>query len=289
MTDLSDLIAALPEEIPMAKLSASANDFIVLDNRNGIFSRAAGEMARRLCSRRYSVGADGLILIENSIKASFRVRFFNPDGKEFNTCGNGGRCAARFAFHSVITGKKMKIETNIGVIEAEVLTKTVKLQFVEPSKMKLNLSIPFRNKVISGHFVRLGDPHYVVYTTNLRDHPIVGLAREIRYHESFAPEGTNVHFIEPVSRQQLRIRSYERGIEDETLACGSGCVSAALTTFCSSQTMPPVTFEPQSGIPLTVHFRTDNGFQDIFLEGDARLIFEGNLTREALTGFPLST
>lgn len=281
----SDPFAALPEKIPFSKMSASANDFIVLDNRSGHFSEIAGELAKRLCARRYSVGADGLILVENSNKASIRARFFNPDGNEFNTCGNGGRCAARFALQSVITGRKMHIETNAGVVDAEVIGNSVKLRFVSPSRVQLNKTFLLKGRQISGHFVRLGDPHFVLYAKNLRQQNIVPVARQLRYHEAFGPEGTNVHFIEPVSRSHIGIRSYERGVEDETLACGSGCVSAALATISSEQAESPITFEPQSGIPVIVHVHGP-AHHEIYLEGDARLICRGELTREALSGFP---
>lgn len=282
----SDPFASFPEKIPFSKLSASANDFIVLDNRTGMFTTHAGEVAKRLCARRYSVGADGLILIENSNKAWIRVRFFNPDGKEFSTCGNGGRCAARFALLSVITGRKMTMETNVGVIDAEVIGNSVKLRFINPTKVQLNHEIVFKDKPIRGHLVSLGDPHFVLYAKNLNEQNIVPMARQIRYHEAFAPEGVNVHFIEPLSRQKLRIRSYERGVEDETFACGSGCVAAAVSTIASGQSDAPISFEPHSGIPLTVHTQGPSA-QEIYLEGDARLVYRGDLTKEALMGFPL--
>jgi diaminopimelate epimerase len=226
-------------------------------------------------------------LIETSNKASIRVRYFNPDGREFQTCGNGGRAAARFAFLSVITGRKLTLETNVGVIDAEVIGNSVKIKFVAPTGMKLNVPITMNGKTMRGHLVQLGDPHFVLFAKDLRNHPIVPLARKIRSHEAFAPEGTNVHFIELVSPQQIRIRSYERGIENETLACGSGCISAAVATHSGKLTTPPITFEPQSGIPLTVHFQPGGQYQDLYLEGDARMVFRGELTREAFTGFPV--
>src|SRR5262245_56207545 len=122
----------LPESIFFNKLSGSGNDFIVLDNRSGTFSKSAGFLARRMCARRYSAGADGLILIENSEKASFRVRFFNPDGNEFNTCGNGGRCAVRYVFLNGIADRRMTMETNVGIVDAEVVGASVKLRLVSP-------------------------------------------------------------------------------------------------------------------------------------------------------------
>jgi diaminopimelate epimerase len=279
-------LQSLPESISFCKFSASANDFIVLDNRNGNFTSCASQLAARICARRYSVGADGLILIENSDKASIRVHFFNPDGNEFHTCGNGGRCAARFARLYEIAGPKMTIETNIGIIDAEVGSETVKLKFIGPSEIRSNLSIFLDGEEFKGHLVRIGEPHFVAYGRNIRENLFVPTARRIRYHEAFGKEGTNVHFIEIVSRHRLNIRSYERGVEDETLACGSGCISSAIATYSVQQTDPPITFEPHSGIPLVVHFQPGNKFQDLYLEGDARLIYRGELTREAIFGFP---
>jgi diaminopimelate epimerase len=281
-----ELVAQLPDRIPFSKLSASANDFIVLDNRGGNFSSTASILAKRLCAHRYSVGADGLILIENSKKASFRVRYFNPDGEEFNTCGNGGRCAVRYAFLSVIAGRKMNLETNIGVIDAEVIGSGVRIRFVSPSRYTLNVPVPINGQTLKGHLVRLGEPHFVMYVHDIRNHEILPLARKIRYHEKFQPEGTNVHFIEPVDLHYVKIRSYERGVENETLACGSGCISSAIATYATNQTKPPITFEPQSGIPVTVYFPEGSNFQDLYLEGDARLVYRGELTKEALLGFP---
>ncbi|HSP07130.1 MAG TPA: diaminopimelate epimerase [Acidobacteriota bacterium] len=285
MIDPVESLQQLPDRILFSKVSASANDFIVIDNRAGVFSDTVSLLAQRLCARRYSIGADGLILIENSNKASVRVRFFNPDGGEFNTCGNGGRCAARFAHLSVITGRRMTIETNAGVIDADVIGNSVKIKFVAPSRVQLYVPVTLDSRVIKGHVVRLGDPHFIVFATNLRKHAIVPFARKLRYHEAFAPEGVNVHLLEPVSRNSVKIRSYERGVEDETLACGSGCISSAIALHASGMADPPITFEPQSKIPLIVHFQKGGKYQDLYLEGDARLVYRGELTKEALFGF----
>lgn len=285
MIDPVEVLQRLPDRVLFSKFSGSANDFIILDNRAGVFSESASFLAQRLCARRYSIGADGLILVENSNKASVRVRYFNPDGGEFNTCGNGGRCAARFAHLSVITGRRMTIETNAGVIEAEVVGNSVKIKFVPPSRVQLYVPVELDHRIIKGHVVRLGDPHFVVFATNLRKHSIVPFARRLRYHQAFAPDGTNVHFLEPVSRNTVRIRSYERGVETETLACGSGCISSAISLHASGLADPPITFEPQSGIPLIVHFQKGGSYQDLYLEGDARLVYRGELTKEAFPGF----
>lgn len=277
----------MPDKIPFSKFSGSGNDFAVLDNRDGSLSQAAGWLARRICARRYSVGADGLVLIENSAGASFRVRFFNPDGQEFNTCGNGGRCAVRYVFLNGIADRTMTMETNIGIVDAEVTGTSVKLKLLGPKEIRLNVSVAIDGKEITGHFVQMGDPHFVMQTKELRQQAFVPLARRISHHEAFGQAGANVHFIEIPARDQINIRSYERGVEDETLACGSGCTATAIATFSSGQCDPPVHFLPQSGIPVSVHFHPEKKFQDLYLEGDARLIYSGNLTKEALAGFPV--
>jgi diaminopimelate epimerase len=275
------------QKISFHKFSASANDFIILDNRKGGYSEDASRLAHIICKRRYSVGADGLILIENSDHASVRVRFFNPDGNEFNTCGNGGRAAARYVSLLSIAPSKMTIETNVGVVDAEVLGETVRLKFVAPKKIELNIAVDLNGETVRGHYVNVGEPHFIHSVQNIRQMNFVPVARRLRYHDAFAPEGANVHFIEHSGRQLLKIRSYERGVEDETLACGSGCVSSAISTFANGDTDPPVTFEPQSGIPVAVRFDPKNNFQDLYLEGDARMVYSGELTPEGWSGFPV--
>jgi diaminopimelate epimerase len=282
----SGSLEGLPQKIPFTKLSASANDFIVLDNRNRIYSDVASSMARRICARRYSVGADGLILVENSERATVRIRYVNPDGQEFNTCGNGGRAAARYTHLFVKPDRQITMETNIGIIKAEVVDQSVKLQLVNPTEIRLNIDLPLEGEAYRGHFVQTGDPHFVIPFQNIRNIDFVTLARKLRHHEQLAPAGANIHFVEQTSRNQMKIRSFERGVENETLACGSGCVSSAISIFRAGKTDPPVTFEPQSGIPLTVHFQPREDFGEIYLEGDARLVYQGELTHEALFGFP---
>jgi len=279
-------LESLPDAVPFAKLSASANDFIVLDNRDESFSDVASLIAEHVCARRYSIGADGLILVENSRHATVRIRYINPDGEEFNTCGNGGRCAARYTHLFVKPDQHITMETNIGVVKAEIANRSVKLQLVKPTEIKLNLELHLEGKTYRGHYVQVGDPHFVVPFENIRNIDFVPLARKLRHHEGLGPAGANVHFIEPITRNRIKIRSFERGVENETLACGSGCVSSAVSTFREGKTDPPVTFEPQSGIPVSVHFQASEDPGEIYLEGDARLVYRGEFTREALFGFP---
>jgi diaminopimelate epimerase len=279
-------LETLDEPIPFAKLSASANDFIVIDNRDRSFSAAASLLAQRLCARRYSAGADGLILVEKSERATVRIRYINPDGEEFNTCGNGGRAAARYTHLFVKDDRYITMETNIGIVKAEINDKAVRLQLVKPTDVQLNRKLELDGEVFQGHYVQVGDPHFCVPYKNIRQIDFVTLARKLRHHEGLKPDGANIHFYEQTARNQMKIRSFERGVENETLACGSGCVSTAVSTFRDGKTDPPVTFEPQSGIPVSVHFDPTDDLGEIYLQGDARIVYRGEATLEALLGFP---
>jgi len=279
-------LETLDEPIPFVKLSASGNDFIVLDNRDHSYSPAVSLLAQRLCARRYSAGADGLILVEKSQRATVKIRYINLDGEEFNTCGNGGRCAARYTHLFVKNDRMITMETNIGIVKAEIIDKLVKLQLVNPTEIRLNMEVVLDGEAFNGHFVQVGDPHFCVPYKDIRKIDFVTIARKLRHHESLGPDGANVHFFEQLSRNQIKIRSYERGVENETLACGSGCVSTAVSTFQDGKSDPPVTFEPQSGIPVSVHFLPTEDFGEIYLQGDARLVYRGEATLEALFGYP---
>ena len=273
----------LPEKILFFKMSGAGNDFIIIDNRNGKYSEEASFLAQKICCRRYSAGADGLILIENSKRATFRARFYNSDGSEFNLCGNGGRCAARFAFINVIAAKHMTIETNAGVLGAEIIQNNVKIQFPLPVQVEMNKVIHTdEGRRIKGHYVKIGDPHFMVFTKNLTEFPIESIAKKIRYSPSFGEAGTNVNFIMQIRENRFAIRTYERGVEQETFACGSGCVSAAITLHRLFSPYASYVFETHAGFLLGVYLEiVDDEIKEMFLEGDARLIYKGELLSEA--------
>ncbi|OGF65240.1 MAG: diaminopimelate epimerase [Candidatus Fischerbacteria bacterium RBG_13_37_8] len=277
---LNDSVA---KRITYYKMSGAANDFIVIDNRNGQYSEQANVLAKKLCSRRYSIGADGLILIENSKKANFKARFFNADGSEFNLCGNGGRCAARFAFVNVIASKHMIIETNAGSLAAEILQNNVKLQVPLPVHIELNKVIHVENKnMVNGHFIIIGDPHFIAFGKNLAQMPFNVIAKAMRHSPSFGSEGSNIDLIMQVRENRFLVRTYERGVEDETLACGSGCISAAIALHKLRFPYMVYIFETRSGFVLSVYLQfTDNELTGVYLEGDARIVYKGEAFPEA--------
>ena len=280
--------------IPFMKLSGSGNDFILIDNREGIVApRRAGALAAKVCAHRLSVGGDGLILIERSRRADFRWRLFNADGSEAAFSGNGARCAARFAYLKRIAPRRMRIETPAGVIDAEIVSGSagrtaraipdaVKVRFPDPKGLRLHLRVPIAGVDREAHFIDTGVPHCVYLVDDPNTADVVGVGRSTRQHSLFQPAGTNVNFIKIMDPHRIRIRTYERGVEDETLACGTGAIASALIASLVGKVDSPVTLVPQSGLELTVHFTSRGGaFTDVYLQGDARAVSEGRILPEA--------
>lgn len=267
------------KKIPFYKLQGTGNDFILIDNRRGILKgQNLKALAMKVCNRHYSVGADGLIVIVPSREADFKWRFFNADGSEAEMCGNGARCAARFAHERKIAKKDMEFETLAGIIQAQVKPRSVKVQLTDAGGQKMNISVPLTNDQRMGHFINTGVPHLVYLSKDLENEDVEHIGRTTRYHELFKPAGTNVNFIQIQGRHKLRIRTYERGVEAETLACGTGSVAAALIAGSLGAVASPVEVTTWSGDKLIVSYTREAGqFGNIYLEGEAQVICEGNL------------
>ncbi|MGA2330255.1 MAG: diaminopimelate epimerase [Syntrophales bacterium] len=265
------------------KMSGSGNDFILIDNRDqSLALENIAEFVRTICERKVSVGADGLIIIEDSRRADFRWRFFNADGSEVDMCGNGARCAARFACIRGIAKEEMSFETGAGIIYAEVRGDTVKVRLTDPHAMKANISVMIDGKPIEVNFVNTGVPHAVLFVHDLDRYDVFNIGRQIRYHKEFQPEGTNANFMEVIDRHTIRIRTYERGVEDETLACGTGAVASALMSSSRGLVESPVDVKVKSGETLKIYFdKKDQSFEDIYLEGKANVVYEGRIWDEA--------
>jgi diaminopimelate epimerase len=260
-------------------MHGGGNDFVLMDHREGFIPDAEQPgFARRVCHRQLGAGADGMILIETSPTADFRWRFYNADGSEPEMCGNGGRCAARYAVLKGIAPATLTFETLAGTIEAEVKDRRVKLLMAGVGELRTDQSISLEETVLWGHFIRVGVPHVAVPVVDLEGTPITNWGREVRFHPLFAPAGTNVNFIRVEGPQTLRIRTYERGVEDETLACGTGAVASALISARLGQVVSPVTVHTRGGEALTVYFTPDGeAFTQVFLEGDALVSYQGEL------------
>ena len=269
--------------IPFYKMSGAGNDFIIIDNRNQIVTDTdLSSFISRVCRRKMSVGADGLILIEASGKYDFRWRFFNSDGSNAEMCGNGARCAARFAHVNGIAGTRLCFETEAGVVSAQIKEGRVKVKMPAPSGLKLSYSLKLLDRSLEISSINTGVPHVVVMVEQVADIDVVALGREIRYHKAFAPAGTNANFVQRGQGNAIEIRTYERGVEDETLACGTGAIASAIISASRFKMKTPIDVKTRSGVYLTIHFDVVDGqFDEISMEGDARIIYTGELQPDA--------
>jgi diaminopimelate epimerase len=270
-------------KIPFMKMSGSGNDFILIDHREPFLKEdGLKDFIRKVCRRRISVGADGIILIERSQKADFKWRFYNADGSEAEMCGNGGRCAARFACLKGIAGPSLKFETLAGILSAQVNGERVRLEMTNPFGLKLDQSIIIdgEEKILSS--INTGVPHAVLFVEDLEGLDTLRLGRAIRYHSFFAPSGTNADFVRLEKNSQLSVRTYERGVEDETLACGTGVVASALVAAFKGMVQSPVSVRTKGGEVLTVHLEMEGKeVKKVLFEGDVHIIYEAEMWEEA--------
>lgn len=263
-------------------MTGAGNDFIMFDNRNGKIKNPV-RLAKIACDRHFGIGADGIILIEKSKIADFKMLYYNSDGSFGGMCGNGGRCVARLAYILGIVKRKMTFEANNKLYKAEILKKSgevVRLFLPTPETKNYNLKIKLDKKLYITHFIDTGAPHLVVFTDeneiediekiNLND-----LGRKLRFHPYFET-GTNVNFVSQIDKSTIRIRTYERGVENETLACGTGSVASAIALVELRNTKPPVKVKTTGGETLRVGWNTKNP-KFVYLEGSAKVICDGNL------------
>jgi diaminopimelate epimerase len=276
------------------KLSGAGNDFVTFDNRELSIADDAvvrGPLVRNWCARRTGIGADGVLMIEPSSVADFRMRYYNADGGEVETCGNGARCIARLAHLLGAAQEQMRFETNAGIYEALVDPDWVRVSMSDATGLVLNAELSWAQlpayateQVFTAgepccvDCVNTGVPHAVVMVQNVTNAPVVALGRAIRKHPYFAPAGTNANFVSVEGKDHLRIRTYERGVEDETLACGTGCIASAIIAVKRELVQTPVRLTTQSGVDLTINFElTETGARSVTLQGEARVVFAGEM------------
>ncbi len=273
----------------LVKLQGSGNDFIVIDNRNGKvyqFIEKLGlglrDFVVSLCKPHTGIGADGLILIEEAQDPQnhFRWQFFNSDGSVAEMCGNGSRCAVRFAYEKGIVDEEVRFETLAGIIKAWVKEggKRVKVKLTSPKDYR-KVSLQLEGHTIKGSFINTGVPHFVAVVNNLDGLDVVRLGRSIRFHPDFQPKGTNVNFIEPTSERSIRIRTYERGVEAETLACGTGATASAIVAYKEGLVrQKPVEVLTKGGEVILIDFNEE--LSEVYLEGSVCKVFEGKIGEE---------
>lgn len=250
------------------KYQGAGNDFILIDDRKHLFPENDRQRIEQLCNRRFGIGADGLMLLRDKADYDFEMIYFNADGKPGSMCGNGGRCIARFAAdNNVITGKQTHFLAVDGPHDAVLNDGTIKLQMNDVTAIETGSDYFFLNT---------GSPHFVQYVVNLNDLDVYSAGKAIRYNDRFAAEGTNVNFVE-YKNGRLSVRTYERGVEDETLACGTGITAVALTAALKGiADNGSCEIQARGGL-LRVYFTQQNNhtFTNIWLEGEARFVFKG--------------
>lgn len=265
-------------KIAFYKMHGAGNDFILVDDRTVTFPTGDAPWIRRLCDRRTGVGSDGLMLIQPSRSADFRMRFFNPDGGEAEMCGNGARCIARLAHELGVAPARMTIETAAGPVQAEALGERVRLRMTDPRDWRLGRQLEVDGRRWTYDFVNTGVPHAVIRVEQLADLDVQRDGAAFRYHSDFAPAGTNADFIEITGPSRLNIRTYERGVESETLACGTGIVAAALVAARNGWASPPIRVVTRGGFDLSVEFHwCSDTAEDVILDGPAAHVFQGVL------------
>ena len=260
------------------KMNGAGNDFVLIDNRAGEVNLTPRQIAR-ICDRHRGVGADGILLLEPARNgADFRMRYYNRDGGEAEMCGNGARCFARFVERETGAGERISFETPAGVIGAQLQGDVVRLTMSEPRDERFDLKISAGVRSWRGHFINSGVPHVVVPVPSVEKVDVNGDGAMIRHHPMFAPAGANANFLEKRGPRAIAIRTYERGVENETLACGTGVVASALVFAATEKINGPITVEVRGGSKLSVDFRREgNRFYNVTLTGPAEFVFEGTI------------
>jgi len=272
-------------KIKFTKMSAGGNDFIVIDRREGNTVEVTPVFFREACRRKFSIGADGVLLLENSTSADVRLRIFNPDGSEAEMCGNGACCTALYitlnSTHPIPRERQyVTIDTKAGMLEAVVTDENrVKLKMTAPKDMRFDLKAELSGTEYGLYFVNTGVPHTIIFVEDLRNIPVDEWGRKIRHLRDFSPDGTNVDFVKVDSDKAISLRVYERGVEKETLSCGTGAVAAAIVAAKTGKVKKsPVGVYPYGGLPLRVYFRLLRGkITDTYLESEVWVSYIGEI------------
>jgi diaminopimelate epimerase len=273
----------MEKTIRFTKISAAGNDFILIDNRKQLIRSNGGALAKRWCHRKYSIGADGLMLLEASKNCDFKMRFYNADGSVAAMCGNGGRSIAKFAFMLGAAGKNMVFDTDAGFIKANILGHSVRLRLSEPKNARLDFMLRIDRKEFDASFIDTGVPHTVIFVNDIEKADVVQLGQMVRFHKIFAPAGTNVNFVEKKDLHTIYVRTYERGVEDETLACGTGVTASAIISGLKGFVKPPVNCITRGGDILKVCYTMNqegdflSPVSNVYLEGPAEISFSGEV------------
>jgi diaminopimelate epimerase len=262
------------------KVTGAGNDFILLENlENKIPQENRNRIARDLCNRRYSIGADGLLVIENSKKHHFIMRYYNSDGTEAEMCGNGARCTARFAHYRGLAPAQMQFETRAGIYKALVKPETVILDMPDIAAPRLDINVNIKEFSGEVHFVKVGVPHVVYFVDDIEKVDVEYLGRALRHAEHLWPGGANINFAQMLTKSSIRLRTYERGVEEETPACGTGAVATAIVAGLKIHGVSPMNIHTRGGITLKAYYELGEGSRakNVRQEGEARIVFRGEI------------
>jgi len=255
--------------LPFVKAHGAGNDFILIDNRHYVFPLGNSSLIEHLCHRRFGIGADGLILVQQSMKADYRMVYFNADGKEADLCGNGLRCFVVFVCELGDRRESLTIETKSGLIECKRNGQRITSRFPEPQILRRSFPLALSGGIRETFLVFSGVPHAVIFSDELEEEDLQSLGREVRNHPAFFPAGVNVNLID-CEEATVRIRTYERGVEAETFACGTAALAAA-KVVSTLRKLERVVIHPRSQEALEVNIRNWE------LTGSAQLVFKGTI------------
>ncbi len=255
-------------QIKFYKYQGTGNDFVMIDNRHGFFPKDNIQLIEKLCDRRFGIGADGLILLENDCQTDFRMVYFNSDGNESSMCGNGGRCLVAFAKSLNVINDKTSFIATDGLHHATILENgIVSLQMKDVDDVKIEAGYVFLNT---------GSPHHVTLVNDIENYDVKTNGAEIRYSDLYGKAGSNVNFVNQISENHFRLRTYERGVEDETLSCGTGATATAIAMHAIGKTNSScITIDVEGGTLKVSFEKTIQGYKNVFLEGSATFVFEG--------------
>jgi diaminopimelate epimerase len=266
-------------QLSFTKMNGAGNDFVMIDNRDGALALDATRVAL-LCDRHRGVGADGVLAVEPAQEgADFRMRYYNADGGEAEMCGNGARCFARFAQRLGSSNSEMSFETLAGVVKASFFGSLVRITMTDPHSHRPPMDLEINGKMLNVHFLNTGVPHAVVFADDINAIDVARDGAALRYHSVFAPKGTNANFVQVHTPNSIALRTYERGVEGETLACGTGVCAAALLYSLRAGSSSPIQVKVLGGDTLEVGFeRSASGFRHVTLTGPADFVFDGTIS-----------
>jgi diaminopimelate epimerase len=283
----------LVKKILFTKMNGAGNDFVILDKTKNKSISLSKQQISNICNRRKGIGADGVIIFSSSKNSDFSMEYFNADGSTGSLCGNGARCAIQYASDTTkLKDGNAVFQANNESFSGEVIKHgIIKLEMKLPKKLKLNFRIKASSQLIKSHYADTGSPHVVIEIEdvlalpkdlnskyrNIQNFPVIEIGKEIRYHKDFAPEGTNVNFVQ-VKNEEVLIRTYERGVENETLACGTGAVASALVVSSLKNTSSPIKIKTWGGDELIIDFqKIGSRFEKISLTGPAKTVYSGEV------------